>query len=449
MLKKKLIFLAHAKEDARWVSYLYELLEKIGAKPWMAPRDILPGEQWDNAIYKTISKADYVIACFSTHSVKKRGYVQREFRFALEKCQDIPGSKRYLIPLRVDPCEVPELQVGNIKIKNLQWLDSFSTSSFAQIISSVGLQRSQKAQWMLNLYGEDSSLSSVLSPSHPVPESYGMTYDGWSGYDFNVDAPRKAKQKCILKTSFIATGVDRIKIIDNETDGSQLVIIPTGNFLAGDPDIPYLFENQLTSPDYQSKTTSIYAISRNLITNGQFLKFLSLTNYEIDSAIKDAMLLTKDDMPVTNITWTDAMMYCMWAGGRIPTEAEWEKAARGIDGRPFPWGWNKPNKLFCNYGNLVGSPSYVGRYPFGISPFGCFDMAGNVWEWTSTKLLPSELSNLRKKVYSDLAKNEPYIVKGGSYAHAGIVCRSGGRYYGTKDTRSALWGFRIAIDIKR
>ena len=462
MSDKIMIFLAHAKEDAYLVNRLYEHLEEIGAHPWMAPRDIMPGEHWSTAIRKAISTAHYVIACLSTNSIGKRGYVQREFRLALDICQEMPSAERFLIPLRLDPCEVPELQVGGLNLRDLQWVDSFATGSLKRIISAIGLQNSREARWMLNLYGEDATLSSVLSSPLPwiayLEEGSGVLTLTSSRLNFSsiettralvsaARSPLRILGEDYLETSVVATGVKRVKLLDNEIDGSRLVVIPAGSFLAGDPEVPQLFENQLPSLDVKSVTISTFAISRYLVTNEQFLKFLSAIAYVINPAFKESMTAERADLPVTNVSWIDATMYCEWAGGRLPTEQEWEKAARGIDGRPFPWGWKKPHERYCNYGNPDGGPTTVQKYPLGVSPFGCFDMAGNVWEWTSTQLTPSEIANVKSEASHDLRDKELYIVKGGSYSHPADASRSGGRYYGAKDTRSPLWGFRLAMDI--
>jgi serine/threonine-protein kinase len=89
------------------------------------------------------------------------------------------------------------------------------------------------------------------------------------------------------------------------------------------------------------------------------------------------------DYPVVHVTWQQAKTYCRWAGRRLPTEAEWERAARGDDFRNFPWGDAPPSAAYANFNYLAGEISRVGSYPAGASPFGALDMAGNIWEWVA------------------------------------------------------------------
>jgi formylglycine-generating enzyme required for sulfatase activity len=90
------------------------------------------------------------------------------------------------------------------------------------------------------------------------------------------------------------------------------------------------------------------------------------------------------DHPVTDVSWDQASVYAQWVGGSLPTEAQWEKAARGTDLRAYPWGDQEPTVSLLNFeGSGIGGTSAVGSYPIGASPYGALDMAGNVWEWVA------------------------------------------------------------------
>lgn len=130
-----------------------------------------------------------------------------------------------------------------------------------------------------------------------------------------------------------------------------------------------------------------YRISRTLVTNAQWEQFLQQSGYQW--ADREKLWHTgrppgKATHPVVWVTWFDALAFCEWAGVRLPTEAEWEKAARGADQRLYPWGDQAPTPELANYDRQVGDTTPVEHYPQGRSFYGLFDMAGNVWEWTST-----------------------------------------------------------------
>jgi len=168
-------------------------------------------------------------------------------------------------------------------------------------------------------------------------------------------------------------------------DGMPQVYIPVGTFHMGGYDIrsaPDEFPAHEVTIDAfwmdQLEVTNVMyqlCVNAGVCTLPQNLGTARKADYFYNIEYKD--------YPVVYVTWGQAKAYCEWAGRRLPTEAEWERAGRGDDLRTFPWGEDKPDERFVNFNMLVTDTSRVGSYPLGASPFGVLDMAGNVAEWTN------------------------------------------------------------------
>lgn len=158
-------------------------------------------------------------------------------------------------------------------------------------------------------------------------------------------------------------------------DGAEMVLVPAGTFLMGSN-----AGNAEESPPHTRVLRAFY-VDRTEVTCARYAAFVSATGHPAPPGWTGSRPPPgTEDLPVTNIRWTDALRYAVWAGKRLPTEAEWEKAARGTDGRWFPWG-NVDHPAHRNKDS--GKLSPVGQYPSGASCYGLFDMIGNAWEWTA------------------------------------------------------------------
>ena len=154
-----------------------------------------------------------------------------------------------------------------------------------------------------------------------------------------------------------------------------MVLVPAGEFLMGSEG---WYD---TKPAHQVYLDAFY-IDTYEVTNALYQKFAQTTGRQAPPYWKDVKY-NSPNQPVVGVTWDDAAAYCHWAHKRLPTEAEWEKAARGTDGRTYPWG-NQWDKARANSaGGGPGRPTPVGSYEGGKSPYGVYDMAGNVWEWVA------------------------------------------------------------------
>lgn len=166
-----------------------------------------------------------------------------------------------------------------------------------------------------------------------------------------------------------------------------MIPVPAGSFLYG--------------PDGQEVFLDTFYIDRSPVTNAEYTRFVRETAYR-PARYADDPRLNQPDQPVTGISYSDAVQFARWAGKELPAEHQWEKAARGNDGRTYPWGNDPPGFSDACFGQdpETGAPKAAGSWARNVSPFGVTDMCGNVWEWTS--------SRYRKD-------SEFHVVRGGSY----------------------------------
>ena len=202
----------------------------------------------------------------------------------------------------------------------------------------------------------------------------------------------------------------------------RLVRIPAGEFLMGSVAARDEHAQDDEFPPHSVYVPEFY-IGQYPVTNLQYQAFVKATERQAPYGWESGGIPNgKVNHPVADVGWQSALAFCAWLSEetgrpfRLPTEAEWEKAARGTDGRIYPWGDEPPNETLCNYDKKVGDTTLIGRYsPHGDSPYGCADMAGNVSEWCQSlwRFYPYSAGDGRE----EMEEFGPRILRGGSWYH--------------------------------
>lgn len=256
-------------------------------------------------------------------------------------------------------------------------------------------------------------------------------------------------------------------IVENKLDGAELVYIPAGEFWMGSGN---------GSPTKEQPRHQVYLdafwIDQTEVMNAQFARFVNETGYQTVAEIAGRSSVykgstwveianadwrqpngagdsinNKSTHPVVHIAWQDASTYCVWSGGRLPTEAEWEKAARGNTQSTYPWGNAAPSSQYSNYNNFVMDTVAVGSYPRGSSAYGVYDMAGNVWEWVADWYDEDYYQYSTQNNPQGPTSGSKRVFRGGSFDdtadHITATVRVG---FDPNRTSSSI-GFRCVVDV--
>ena len=304
-----------------------------------------------------------------------------------------------------------------------------------------------------------------------VPDVSG-TSDTETDEDMDADAEQTPEDEGPTSTPFptlppepeTPEAVVKDDYVD-ERSGAEMVYIPAGNFVLGsNPEEDYYADPEEESPQMRVYLDG-YWMGKTEVTNAQYLRCVEAG--VCDQGYYMALYMPGlEDYPVSYVTVEQAERFCSWIGGHLPTEYQWEKAARGTDGRIYPWGSEEPD-----YDNdLANIPNYVnedgegndlfaaGSFPEGASPYGLLDMAGNVWEWTSTWYSANYYKTLdaEQELSGSIVRNpagpengSSRVIRGGSCAPTEInyfaaYMRTAGRSY-LNMASSYYVGFRCMV----
>jgi serine/threonine-protein kinase len=248
-----------------------------------------------------------------------------------------------------------------------------------------------------------------------------------------IDAPPASSSHAVLPR------------VVTEADGAELVLVPAGQFSMG--------------PERRSVYLRPFYADRFPVTNAQFAEFVQTTGYRSEDGgpfsshfVEGTIPRALESHPATHVSWFDARAYAVWAGKRLPTEAEWEKSARGDDGRRYPWGKTEPDATRANFGRARNATVPVGSCPAGSSPYGAEDMSGNVWEWCEDVDSPEFFLRGPSHDPCNRARNGHEragrrVVRGGSWMYDARSIRTYSRSSFEPGAVSRSIGFRCVKDV--
>ncbi len=391
------VFLCHSSNDKPAVRELYQ---KLRAEPWIQPwldeEELYPGQDWNVEIEKAVEAADAIIVCLSKNSINKEGYVQKEIKAALDYSDYKPEGTVFIIPIRLEECKPPS------RLSKWQYADYFKG------------QRDRAFQRLLvSLKKRATSLYLKVEP--PLPELKLIPRHGKEIPDWFIDTANEVLQVEVPLSNKLTL-----------SNGMEFMYVPAGKFLMGSDT-----GNDDEKPLHNVDIPYDYWIARLPVTNELYYAYTTASGYKHPIYSWER----KKDHPVVLLNLNSVISYCQWLNSvhkaelpsglvlRIPTESEWEKSARGIDGREYPWG-NIFDRERCNSEKSEdGRTTPVGLYsPQGDSPYGCADMVGKIWEWTHSLYKPypyivgDDSENVDTFFSNYVVRGDPFYVDEKKYA---------------------------------
>ena len=287
----------------------------------------------------------------------------------------------------------------------------------------------EMARWAVESWALALGVIAAPAPAIPPPARPAPTIN---------QAPPPAGNEITLT---LAPGVDM-----------KLLRVSAGEFLMGSDKSQDKNTQDREKPQHSVRLDE-YWMGAAPVTNSQYAVFVRSNGVKAPLHWEKGVIPSgKEQHPVVNVSWQDAMDFCRWLDGkkrvsglqaRLPTEAEWEKAARGTDGRLYPWGNAAPDEKRCNFNNNVRNTTPVGKYsPQGDSPYGCADMAGNVFEWVSDWYNSGYYAESPSSNPSGPSNGDYHVVRGGSWDNGGRYVRSADRFWFSPASTGSNLGFR-------
>ncbi len=501
------IFISYASEDRNRVKSLAHALEKKGWSVWW-DRRIPAGKSFDEVIHEALKAARSVVVVWTKTSVKST-WVKNESRSGLrrnilfpvmlveeveiplefehlqaahlmdwQQDQDHPGFDQFLDDLTeiigvsvmaaVQPSPVPQsletpsapsslpetmahVELGAEKVDRELPAPETSSDLRNDEIHPSSLMQPQDSTQASHAYANEPTHAAPSAESLPyLPIGIGLfaAIGAVVYFLFFSQGPSPGTRDELRHQPRVQSSSPRIG-----RDGAPMVLVPVGEFIMGSR------EGDKDADTDERPAHSVYldafSIDQYEVTTSHFATFLENSKRSAPQGWSKQVPLEHGEKPVVGVDWNDATAYCAWAGKRLPTEAEWEKAARGTDQRRFPWGDKTPNERRANFWHCCDFKDYealddVGSFDAGKSPYGVYDMAGNAWEWVADWYDENYYGNSPTRNPKGPSSGEYRVIRGGSwYLDSPVALRSANRSWNTPTNRYATIGFRCTQDVPK
>jgi formylglycine-generating enzyme required for sulfatase activity len=393
------IFLSYASEDRATADTIRLALEGDGHDVFFDREDLPPGGEFHARIRHGIEASDLVIFLVSAKTIDSGSYTLTEISIA-EKTWPKPDGR--ILPVLLERMKLQDLPAY---LRSVTFLDTPGNIP-AEVADAVDrMARARRRRLILRI----------------VPIGMACALIALAAIWYL--AGRGASTTRVGK------------------DGAPAMLVPAGKFTMGDDE---------ASPVRQLFVDAFY-MDRFETTTARYAKYLeSIGSDKAPDFWDERAGESSNEMPVVGVSWNEANAYCRWAGKRLPTETEWEKAARGTDGRPFPWGQTPPTLERANYQNSSPGPyegalSPVGTHAAGKSAYGVDDLAGNAAEWVADWYSDSFTAD---DVYNPRGPGEgdKKVIRGGGRYDPPERLGATARQYASPDNRADDIGFRCASD---
>lgn len=412
------VFVSHSHADNALCDQYVAALRAYGLDVWYDRNDAQQGRVLSDELQQQLRRRSALVVLMTPNAADSFWVNLEVNAYLALMAQD---ASRLLLVVKIAPCVMPLL------FNAFLWMDA----------GALGFDATVEA------------MTRALGASPPALE-HAPTAPG----RLAPTAPPAARNAAALRLTpkrLYDLGFEGRIINGVEVVLPPLNLAPAGPFTMGsdparDPDA---YDDE--TPQYLVET-AVFQIARFSVTVAEYtcaVRAGAVREPPTVGGVSWKTQLRRLDHPVVCLSWDDATAYAAWPAQvtsqpwRLPTEAEWEKAARGTDERIFPWG-DQFDKTCCNTSeSRVGAPSHVGTYPSGASPLGAHDMCGNVWDWCSSRFEPYPYR--MRDDHAATAPNEHRVLRGGSWKvarkNARVACRLESRPSDFKDD----WGCRLAL----